>query len=138
MEPRPAVLAMTAAAEARLENFADDLGTLLGHAQNKAESWLGQRKAIAEQLMGVRDTAVRLLAQLGVAEAPKAARASKKAAATGRCCESRRREEEADDVSGSTRENLRRPARAVGQAEEGLVAVTAPARSSARPRRLPR
>ncbi len=75
---------MTAAAEARLENFADDLGTLLGHAQNKAESWLGQRKAIAEQLMGVRDTAVRLLAQLGVAEAPKAARASKKAAATGR------------------------------------------------------
>ncbi|MEQ1729955.1 MAG: hypothetical protein ABL982_16440 [Vicinamibacterales bacterium] len=84
MEPRSAGLAMTAAAEARLESFADDLGTLLGHAQNKAESWLGQRKAIAEQLMGVRDTAVRLLAQLGVAGAPKAARASKKAAATGR------------------------------------------------------
>ncbi len=75
---------MTAAAEARLENFADDLGTLLGHAQNKAESWLGQRKSIAEQLMGVRDTAVRLLAQLGVADAPKAARATKKTAASGR------------------------------------------------------
>jgi len=83
-EPQSAAITMTAAAEARLENFADDLGTLLGHAQNKAESWLGQRKAIAAQLAGVRDTAVRLLAQLGVADAPKAARAAKKAAGSGR------------------------------------------------------
>ena len=73
-----AAITMTAAAEARLENFADDLGTLLGHAQNKADSWLGQRKAIAEQLVGVRDTAVRLLAQLGIAAEPKPARAAKK------------------------------------------------------------
>ncbi len=83
-EPQSAAITMTAAAEARLENFADDLGTLLGHAQNKAESWLGQRKAIAEQLAGVRDTAVRLLAQLGVADPPKAARAAKKVAGSGR------------------------------------------------------
>ncbi len=79
-EPQSAALTMTAAAEARLENFADDLGTLLGHAQNKAESWLGQRTAIAEQLIGVRDAAARLLAQLGAADAPKPARAAKKAA----------------------------------------------------------
>lgn len=83
-EPQPAALTMTAAAEARLENFADDLGTLLGQAQNKADSWLGQRKAIAEQLVGVRDTAVRLLAQLGIATAPAPARAAKKAAGRGR------------------------------------------------------
>ncbi len=83
-DTQPAGITMTAAAEARLENFADDLGTLLGQAQNKAESWLGQRKSIAEQLMGVRDTAARLLAQLGVAEAPKVARGAKKAAGTGR------------------------------------------------------
>lgn len=72
-----AAITMTAAAEGRLDNFADDLGTLLGHAQNKADSWLGQRKAIAEQLVGVRDTAVRLLAQLGIAAERKPARAAK-------------------------------------------------------------
>ena len=82
-EPQSAGITMTAAAEARLENFADDLGSLLGQAQNKAESWLGQRKSIAEQLMGVRDTAARLLAQLGVADAPKT-RGAKKAAGPGR------------------------------------------------------
>lgn len=75
---------MTAAAEARLENFADDLGTLLGQAQNKADNWLGQRKAIAEQLVGVRDTAVRLLAQLGIAPAAAPARVAKKAPGRGR------------------------------------------------------
>ena len=66
-----------AVAEETLKNFAEDLGTLLGHAQNKADSWLGQRKAIAEQLVGVRDTAVRLLAQLGIAAERKPARAAK-------------------------------------------------------------
>jgi hypothetical protein len=52
--------------ESKLEGFAEDLGRLLGEAQNKAEGWLGQRKAIAEHLVGVRDTATRLLAQLGI------------------------------------------------------------------------
>jgi hypothetical protein len=51
------------------EDFAEDLGKLLGHAQNKAESWLGQRRAIAEQLTTLRDTANSLLSQLGVGEA---------------------------------------------------------------------
>jgi len=59
---------MAARTEGKLEEFAEDLGKLLGHAQNKAESWLGQRKAIAENLIGLRDTATRLLAQLGVAD----------------------------------------------------------------------
>jgi hypothetical protein len=51
------------------EGFAGDLGKLLRHAQNKAESWLGQRKAIAEHLTNLRDTANSLLSQLGVGEA---------------------------------------------------------------------
>ena len=67
-----------AVAEEQLKNFADDLGTLLGLAQNKADSWLNQRKAIAEQLVGVRDTASRLLAQLGISDGPPAARRGRK------------------------------------------------------------
>jgi hypothetical protein len=59
---------MAARAEGKLEEFAEDLGNLLGQAQNKAESWLGQRKAIAANLIGLRDTATRLLAQLGVSD----------------------------------------------------------------------
>jgi hypothetical protein len=55
-----------AAAESRLEGFAEDLGKLLGQAQSKAEGWLGQRKAIAEQLTNLRDAANGLLQQLGV------------------------------------------------------------------------
>jgi hypothetical protein len=56
----------SSAQESKLEGFAEDLGRLLGEAQNKAAGWLGQRKAIAEHLVGVRDTATRLLAQLGI------------------------------------------------------------------------
>ena len=63
---QPTTTALPAAAEAKLEGFAEDLGKLLGQAKNKAESWLGQRKAIAEQLTNLRDTANRLLSQLGV------------------------------------------------------------------------
>ncbi len=64
--------------EGQLKNFAEDLGSLLGHAQNKAEGWLGERTAIAEQLVGVRDTAIRLLTQLGIVDAPSPARRGRK------------------------------------------------------------
>jgi len=60
-------------AETRLEEFAEDLGRLLGQAQHKAASWLDQRNAIADHLIGVRDTASRLLAQLGVQESGRSA-----------------------------------------------------------------
>ena len=53
-------------AEEKLEDFAEDLGRLLGTARVKAEGWLDQRKAIAEHLTGLRDTANQLLAQLGI------------------------------------------------------------------------
>ena len=65
---------MAARTEGKLEEFAEDLGKLLGQAQNKAENWLGLRKAIAANLIGLRDTATRLLAQLGVSDGASPAR----------------------------------------------------------------
>jgi hypothetical protein len=53
------------ATEQKIEDFAEDLGRLLGQAQNKAHGWLGQRKQIVEHLEGIRDTANGLLEQLG-------------------------------------------------------------------------
>jgi hypothetical protein len=70
----PAGAVFAAQAENKLEDFAEDLGRMLGQAQNKAESWLGQRKAIADHLIGLRDTATQLLAQLGVSDAPRRGR----------------------------------------------------------------
>ena len=62
------------AAEHKIEAFAEDLGTLLGNAKSKAEGWIGQRKYIAEHLAGIRDTAVGLLAQLGIGAGEEPAR----------------------------------------------------------------
>ena len=52
------------AAEHKIEEFAEDLGKLLGSARAKAEGWLGQRQNIARQLTGIRDTTSDLLRQL--------------------------------------------------------------------------
>lgn len=49
----------------KLQDFAEDLGNLLGHARSKAEGWLGQRETIVKQLTQLRDEATKLLAQLG-------------------------------------------------------------------------
>jgi hypothetical protein len=53
------------ATEHKIEEFAEDVGRLLGTAQAKAEDWLGQRKQIAKTLEGIRDTATNFLSQLG-------------------------------------------------------------------------
>jgi hypothetical protein len=68
-EDTPAGVQAMQSAESKIEDFAEDLGRLLGTAQSKAESWLGQRKAIAEQLTNLRDTASQLLEQLGMGSA---------------------------------------------------------------------
>jgi hypothetical protein len=60
-------------AEHKIEEFAEDLGRLLGNARSKAEGWMGQRKAISEHLAGIRDTATGLLAQLGISDGGSAA-----------------------------------------------------------------
>ena len=52
-------------AEHKIEDFAEDLGKMLGRARAKAEGWLGQRQAIVKNLTDLRDTASKLLADLG-------------------------------------------------------------------------
>ena len=37
-------------AEEKIEEFAEDLGRLLGSARAKAEGWIGQRRAITKHL----------------------------------------------------------------------------------------
>jgi hypothetical protein len=54
-----------AAAEHKIEGFAEDLGKMLGHARTKAEGWIGQRQAIVKSLTELRDEATKLLTQLG-------------------------------------------------------------------------
>jgi hypothetical protein len=49
----------------RIERFGEDLGRLLGTAQARAKHWLGQRQEIVKHLSDIRDTASRLLADLG-------------------------------------------------------------------------
>jgi outer membrane protein TolC len=53
------------AVEHKIEDFAVDLGKMLGHARNKAEGWLGQREQIVKNLTQLRDEANTLLSQLG-------------------------------------------------------------------------
>lgn len=52
-------------AEAAIEEFAEDLGRILGTARNRADKWLEQRQTIAKNLEQIRDTAATLLNQLG-------------------------------------------------------------------------
>jgi hypothetical protein len=51
--------------EHKIEGFAEDLGRMLGRARGKAEGWLGQRQAIVKNLTELRDTATKLLTDLG-------------------------------------------------------------------------
>lgn len=51
--------------EAQVKAFAEDLGQLLGTARAKAGSWLNQRQEILQHLTNIRDTASKLLTQLG-------------------------------------------------------------------------
>jgi hypothetical protein len=53
------------ATEQKIEEFAEDLGHLLGSATKKAENWLSQRQQIVKRLTEVRDTASKLLTDLG-------------------------------------------------------------------------
>jgi prophage DNA circulation protein len=62
--------------QSTLEDFAEDLGRLLGTARTKAEGWLNQRQNVAKQLEQIRDTAAGLLNQLtGVPERRRRGRA---------------------------------------------------------------
>jgi hypothetical protein len=58
-------LVISPKAEQRIDSLAEDLGRLLGQAQNKAEGWLNQRNEIVNHLESIRETATNLLTQLG-------------------------------------------------------------------------
>jgi hypothetical protein len=62
---QPTVVESGGSVEGRVVDFAENLGKLLGHAQNQAQSWIGQREAVMKQLESIRDTATGLLSQLG-------------------------------------------------------------------------
>jgi len=68
----------TSVTEHKIEDFAEDLGKMLGRARAKAEGWLGQRQAIVKSLTELRDTASKLLADLGH-EAERVVRRGRKA-----------------------------------------------------------
>jgi hypothetical protein len=75
----------------RIEAFAEDLGRLLGSARAKADSWLSQREQIAKQLAEIRDTASKLLTDMGN-QAQRALRSgARKAAAAAAPVKRRRR-----------------------------------------------
>jgi hypothetical protein len=50
--------------EKKLMSAAEELGTWLGTAERKTTEFLGQQTTIADQLVRIRDTAARLLAQI--------------------------------------------------------------------------
>jgi hypothetical protein len=50
--------------EKKLMSAAEELGTWLGTAERKTTEFLSQQKTIADQLVRIRDTASRLLAQI--------------------------------------------------------------------------
>src|SRR5262245_3831315 len=56
---------MATKTDSKIEDFAEELGRLLGTAEAKARGWLGQRQPIAKTLEGSRDTANKLLDDLG-------------------------------------------------------------------------
>ncbi len=50
--------------EKKLLSAAEELGTWLGTAERKTTEFLGQQKTITDQLVRIRDTAAKLLAQI--------------------------------------------------------------------------
>ena len=66
LEPNapPAGVEAAGSLEAKVEEFAEDLGRVLGTARAKAEGWIDQRKTITTELAKIRDTASELLTQL--------------------------------------------------------------------------
>jgi hypothetical protein len=55
----------TSSTSHKIEEYAEDLGKMLGTARAKAEGWLGQRESIVKQLTQLRDEATRFLRDLG-------------------------------------------------------------------------
>ncbi len=74
VETQPPEAPAELAVERKLEDFAEDLGRLLGNTQVKASAWMDQRKALLERLTQVRDAAASYIDQLGGNAVPSARR----------------------------------------------------------------
>lgn len=64
MAKKTTTQAAVVAAGHKIEEFAEDLGRIFGHAESKAAAWMNQRTTILEQLTAVRDKASGLIASL--------------------------------------------------------------------------
>jgi len=87
--------------DSKIEDFADELGRLLGTAEAKARGWLGQRQQIVKTLEEIRDTATQLLDDLGH-RAQTGMRRGRRAATAGAARPKRRR-----TMSAEAREKIR-------------------------------
>jgi hypothetical protein len=104
--------------------FAEDLGRLLGQAENKAKSWLSQRESVVAELTKIRDAASKYLNELatggvGLASAVGRGRAS----ATGTVAGGKRRGR--PPGSGKKRGPGRPPGKRKGISPEGRAAISA-------------
>ena len=95
--------------ESKLVDFAEDLGRILGETTRKAESWLGQRQQVAQQLTTIRDTAAKLLEQLGAATsaAVRRGRPKAEAVAAAAVAGAQRGAREGRKLSAETRQKMR-------------------------------
>jgi hypothetical protein len=82
-QQEPPAAASVSAVEEKVMDFAEDLGRLLGTAQQKASAWLTQREAITRQLESIRDTATQLLRQFGAQQAAAAGAGRKRGRPAG-------------------------------------------------------
>ena len=98
-------------------DWAEDLGRLLGTAETKAKGWIDQRKAVSQQLEGIRDTASRLLEQISGSSVAALALIPRKGRPPGR----------ANATASPTPTSPRTPARAMarkgGMSPEGRARV---------------
>jgi len=88
--------------DSKIEDFAEELGRLLGTAEAKARGWLGQRQQIAKTLEEIRDTATKLLDDLGHRARAGMRRGRRPAMSAGSAGRKRRR-----TMSAEAREKIR-------------------------------
>lgn len=91
--------------EGAVGQFAEDIGNLIGEAQNKAESWLGQRTTILKNLNSLRDTVNGLISRLAggddAGKAVNARRGPRKAAGSDAGSGRKRKTEDGGAVEGN-------------------------------------
>jgi hypothetical protein len=95
--------------DSKLVDFAEDLGRILGETTRRAETWLSQRQQVTEQLQTIRDTAGRLLDQLGevTSEAVRRGRPRAEAVASAAVAGYQRGARKGRKLSEETRQKMR-------------------------------